>query len=156
MKEEVKETSKRVHHGRNCARLRKASGKKQTTLAVASGMSQQTWSRYEQKPVIEDEVLIRMAKALGVPVSIIKEMEEDPMTIIVENNDFHDNVTAGGYLEFQGDNINSNVDAILELQKKNEELHAENKELQERLLKAEQDKNAYLEKLIKNYEDGKE
>ena len=153
MKEEVSETGGRVHHGHNVAKLRRATGKKQSTLAIAASMSQQTWSRYEKKRVIEDEVLIRMAKALEVAVEVIKQMEEDPITLIIENNDIHENtgnITAG----FIGDQITNNpVDAILELQNKNEELHKENKELHERLLKAEQEKNAYLEKLIKKYEE---
>ena len=51
------------------------------------GMSQETLSRYEEKEKIDDEMLGRMSKELGVSVEFIKEMEDDkPLTFYIENN----------------------------------------------------------------------
>lgn len=62
-------------------------------------MSQETLSRYEEKDKIDDEILARMAKVLGVPVEFIKEMEDDkPLAFYIENNTItnENNTTAAG------------------------------------------------------------
>lgn len=38
---------------------------------------------------LEDSIITKFAKALGVGPQLIKELEEDPVTVIIENN--HDN-----------------------------------------------------------------
>lgn len=63
------------------------------------GMSQETLSRYEEKEKIDDEMLGRISKELGVSVEFIKEMEDDkPLTFYIENNTVtnENNTTAAG------------------------------------------------------------
>lgn len=139
----------RCHHGRNITKIRQEKGIKQEALAIDLNMSQQTVSRLEKKRTIDDNTLNKVAKALNVPVEKIKEAEESLMNIIIRNNDFHDSSTEYGNIGIiVGDQANTNVDKILELQQ-------ENKELYERLVKVEQEKNEYLEKLVKKYEQRK-
>ena len=80
---------KNVHQGRNIKRIRESRGMKQFTLAQLMGISQQAVSQIEQKPVIEEVLLSRMAIVLEVPAEVLREMEDvSDVSYYVENNTF--------------------------------------------------------------------
>nr|MBD3622001.1 XRE family transcriptional regulator [Sunxiuqinia sp.] len=94
---------------------------------------------YEHKKVIDDDMLEKFAKVLNVAPDVIKELEEDPVTVIIENNTFEKGSAAGI------NTINNNSDPterIIELAKEKTALY-------ERMLELEKEKNALLEKLLK-------
>ncbi len=133
--ETEEKTLKNTHHGHAIKRIRHTLGIKQDALAADVGISQTMISRYEQKKVIEDDMIKEFAKALNVAPEFIKEMEEDPVTIIIENSNIENNTGAAGYY-IAGDNINNNpIEKIAELF--------------EKLLQAERKKIELLEKLLK-------
>lgn len=130
---------KNTHHGHAVKRFRRSAGMKQETLAAELGVCQATISLYESKKEIDDQMLEKFAKALGVSVDMIKELEEDPVTIIIENNTItnenNEKVTNAGYLEDNSVNHFNPVDKIVELC--------------EKILAADKEKIALLEKLLK-------
>lgn len=126
-----------VHQGHNVKRIRESKGISQQGLEPLVHLSQQTISRYEDKRVIDEEMLQRFAKALEVPVEILKNMEEDAcFNYYIENNTFSDNVNAGGILN----NYNP-VDEIIKLCNEKVELY-------ERMLANEKEKISLLEKML--------
>lgn len=129
-------TEKNTHHGHAIKRYRHTLGIKQEALATNMGISQALVSFYEQKKVIDDDVINNFAKALNIAPEFIKELEEDPVTIIIENSNIENNTGAAGYY-IAGDNINNNpIEKIVELF--------------EKLLQAEQKKIELLERLLKD------
>lgn len=134
-----------VHHGRNIRRIRIEKGIKQGAMADLVHLSQSVVCRYEQSRVIDDEMLRRFAKALDVPVDVLKTMEEDAPTFIFENisNDVHDikesSIIPTGYANNTSNSFNP-IDKITELY--------------ERLLKDRDDKIVALEQRIKDLEKG--
>ncbi len=103
-------------------------GIKQEYIANELDMSQQTISKLEQKEEIEDEVLEKVAKVLNVPVDAIKNLNDEATFNIIANS-YHDNASSVNY------HCNFNpIDKIIELY--------------ERLLTAEKEKVAMLEKLL--------
>ena len=115
--------TKTSHIGRKISRIRELRGMKQETLAAELGISQQSVSSLEQSEHIEDEKLERVAKVLGVSKEAIENFNED--TIFNNINNFHDNSIQNNF---------NPVEKVIELY--------------ERLLEAEKEKNAYLEKLL--------
>jgi transcriptional regulator with XRE-family HTH domain len=136
-------TAKNTHHGHAIKRYRHTLGIKQEALAADMGISQALVSFYEQKKVIDDDMIGKFAKALNVVPALIKELEEDPVTFIIENN----NVEKGGIIANIAENntINNNSDPIDRII----ELANEKTALYERMLELEKEKNALLEKLLK-------
>ena len=137
-------TAKNTHHGHAIKRYRHTLGIKQEALAADMGVSQALVSFYEQKKVIDDEMIGKFATALNIAPEFIKELEEDPVTFIIENNTLEKgNIIAG----IAGDNINNYnsdpVDRIIELSKEKTVLY-------ERMLELEKEKNVLLEKLLKD------
>ncbi len=139
METEVKE--KNTHHGHAIKRYRHTLGIKQEALAMDMGVSQALVSLYEKKKVIEDDMLEKFAKALKIAPEFIKELEEDPVTFIIENNTFEEG--SGGVGAYNV--INNNPDPIDRLV----ELFNEKTTLYERMLALEKEKNELLEKLLK-------
>jgi len=136
--ETIEKPAKNTHHGHAVKRFRRTLGIKQEALAVDMGISQALVSFYEQKKEIEEDMIEKFAKALKVDPQLIKELEEDPVTVIVENNTFENNkdtAIATGYIG--GDNVVNNNNPIDKIT-----------ELFERLLEKEQEKIALLEKLL--------
>lgn len=136
--ETMDKKDKNTHHGHAVKRFRHTLGIKQDALAMELGISQAMVSTYESKKVIEDEMIEKFAKVLGVAPKLIKELEEDPVTVIVENNTYENNkdtAIATGYIA--GNNVvnNNPVEKIAELF--------------ERLLEKEQEKIVLLERLLK-------
>lgn len=129
----------KIHEGRNVKRIREILGIKQEALAVELGedWNQKKVSLLEQKEEIDGPLLEQVAKALKVPVEAIKNFNEDA-TINIISSTLNDN--AGSY--------NSNCTISFNPIEKIVEILEENKKLYERLLQAEREKVAILEKLI--------
>lgn len=101
---------------------------KQETLAEELGISQQSVSHIEQSETIEEDLLQRVSKALGVSPEGIKSFSEE--VVINCFNNFNDS-SEGTFNNHCTFNPNDKV-----------------VELYERLVQAEKDKVSYLEKLI--------
>jgi len=128
--------TKTSHIGRKISRIRELRGMKQEALAAELGISQQSVSSLEQSEHIEDEKLEKVAKVLGVSKEAIENFSEEGIFNYFSN--FYDNSTGQVY----NNNCTFNpLDKLLESVE-------ENKKLYERLLKAEKEKIAYLEKLL--------
>lgn len=139
---EIKERkTKNTHHGHAIKRFRHTLGIKQEALAFEMGISQALISTYEQRKVLNDDVLNRFAKALNVAPELIKELEEDPVTVIIENNSFEKGSGAAYY-----NVINNNPDPVDRFI----ELSSEKTALYERMLELEKEKSALLEQLLKD------
>ena len=127
-------TTKPKHIGRNISRIRELRGMKQEALAIAIGVSQQTISNIENSETVEDEKLLQIANALNVSTDAIKNFNEDSILNIVSNN-----FTSNDSSTLNAINIQPNFNPLDKVV-----------ELYERLVQAEKDKVAYLEKLLNN------
>ena len=126
------------HIGRKISRIRELRDMKQEALAAALGVSQQTISNIENSESIEEDKLQEIAKVLGVTAEGIKNFSEE--AVFNHFSNFYDNSTGQVY----NNNCTFNpLDKLIETVE-------ENKKLYERLLQAEKDKIAYLEKLVKD------
>lgn len=136
----------RVHHGHNLTHLRKERGIKQEAMASKLNMSQQTISRHESMPVIEDKILQQYAEALEIPLETIKNMKEELPSIFIENNTFEHNAKVSNIIGNHDveDNSTNTFDPI----EKIIQLSDEKSQLYERMLKLEQEKNEALEKRL--------
>jgi transcriptional regulator with XRE-family HTH domain len=78
---------KTIHQGRNIKRFREMLGIKQEALAVELGddWNQRKVSLLENKEVIEEELLERVAKVLKVPGEAIKSFDEETAINIIGN-----------------------------------------------------------------------
>jgi transcriptional regulator with XRE-family HTH domain len=127
--------TKPQHIGRKIARIRELRGMKQETLAEELGISQQSVSHIEQSESLEDAKLESVAKVLGVTKEGIENFSEEAIFNIIGNT-YHDQSSSLNY------NCTFNpLDKLVEA-------YEENKKLYERLVQAEKDKVAYLEKLL--------
>ena len=133
----------RVHHGHNIRRFRIEKNMNQEVLSQLVHLSQSAVSKYEQMRVIDDEMLHRFSRALGVPFEYLKSLEEDAQTVVFENNTVNNNDQAsaniGGYVE-ENNRVN-NYNPIEKIT-----------ELYERLLKEKDEKYAALERRLQNVE----
>lgn len=145
--ETLDEKEKNTHHGHAVKRFRHTLGIKQDALAIELGISQAMISMYESKEVIEDDMIEKFAKVLGVAPQIIKDLEEDPVTVIVENNTFEKGSVGNiaPYSDIANENFGNTYNPVEEIIKLSQEKQA----LYERMLKLEQEKIALLEKLLK-------
>ncbi|MCR9226256.1 MAG: helix-turn-helix domain-containing protein [Flavobacteriaceae bacterium] len=133
--------TKNNHIGRKISRIRELRGMKQETLAEELGISQQAVSNIENSEKVDDVKLEEIAKALGVTTEAIKNFSDD--SVINYFNNFYDNSFTNSQGTFHPNNCTFNpLDKLVEA-------YEENKKLYERLLQAEKEKVAYLEKLIK-------
>jgi len=124
------------HIGRNISRIRELKNMKQEALAFAIGVSQQTISNIEGSESVDDEKLKAIAEALGVPADVIRNFSEEAVFNIMGNT--YDN----GSSTINHNNCTFNpLDKLLEAFDKNEKLY-------ERLVQAEKEKVALLEKLL--------
>jgi transcriptional regulator with XRE-family HTH domain len=122
------------HIGRKISRIRELRGIKQETLASELGVSQQTISRIELSETIEDDVLVNIAKILGVTSDAIKNFSEE--AVVNYFNTFNQSVSSSNF----GHNNTCTFNPLDKLM----ELVEENKKLYERLLQAEKEKNELL------------
>lgn len=128
--------TKSNHIGHKIARIRELRGMKQETLAEELGISQQSVSNLEQSETLEEDKLRQIAAVLGVTKEAIENFSEEAVFNYFSN--FYDNSTG------QVNNNNCNINPLEKLI----ESYEENKKLYERLVQAEKDKVAYLEKLL--------
>lgn len=152
MEKEIEEKApKNVHQGSNVRKLRNIMGIKQSSLAERLGTTQQKVSRIESQRVIEKDTLIQIANILNVSPKIIEELDENPLSIVIENNHFETGYGSIGNLGIiQNDQNNENtinnpLDKIMELNKQATDLF-------ERMLAVEKEKSALLEQLLKEKE----
>ena len=133
--------TKNNHIGRKISRIRELRGMKQETLAEELGISQQAVSNIENSEKVDDLKLAEIAKALGVTKEAIENFSDE--SVINYFNNFYDNSFTNSQGTFHPNNCTFNpLDKLVEA-------YEENKKLYERLLQAEKDKVAYLEKLTK-------
>ncbi|MBD1364529.1 helix-turn-helix transcriptional regulator [Mucilaginibacter sp. ZT4R22] len=130
------ETSANTNIGRKIGRIRELRGIKQETLASELGVSQQTVSRMEQSDILEDDVLDKVAKVLGVTPDAIKNFSEE--AVVNYFNTFNDSSVNHGPFGNYHCTFNP-LDKLMELVE-------ENKKLYERLLQSEREKNDLLKK----------
>ncbi|KQO34508.1 transcriptional regulator [Flavobacterium sp. Leaf82] len=128
------------HIGRKISRIRELRDMKQEALAQALGISQQTISAIENSETIEEERLIEIAQVLGVNVEALKNFSDE--AAINYFNNIHDNEINGGITNQPNHCTFNPLDKLMETVE-------ENKNLYERLLQSEKEKNQYLEKLLK-------
>ncbi len=149
MERETKEkTGKNVHQGANVRRLRNIMGVKQSSLAEKLGTTQQKVSRIESQRVIEKDTLLQIANILHVSPKIIEELDENPLSIVIENNNFetgYGSISNTAIIQNDQNNentINNPLDKIMELNKQSTDLF-------ERMLAVEKEKSSLLEQLLK-------
>jgi len=117
-----------LHHGHNVRRLRNILGIKQNVIAEAVNMSQQNFSKLEQKEIIDSDMLEKIAAILEVPADVIKNFNEDGVINIISST--FNNSSSVMYHP----NIVNPLDKIVELYEKllaakNEEIGMLKKEL---------------------------
>lgn len=118
----------KIHIGRKIKRIREIKGLKQEALASMLGETQQAVSKLEQAEDIDDDKLKKIADALDMSVDAIRNFNEEAIIYNIQNN--YDG--AVNNINYQ----NHPVDKIVELY--------------ERLLQAEREKIAMLEKHLNN------
>ena len=136
---------KTIHHGRNVKRFRELLGLKQEALAYELGeeWSQKRVSVLEQKPQIEPDILEQVAKVLKVPAEAIRNFDEETAIFNIQNNYEGANP---GVVSVSFSNHHCTINPIEKLFESLEE----NRKLYERLLQAEQEKNALLQKWLES------
>lgn len=147
METEIDDTqSKTINQGANVRKLRQILGVKQETLANALNTNQQKISRIEQTRLIDEPTLIKIAEVLNISPKIIQELEENPTSIVIENNTFQSGSSNTGMMEIQHDNNDNRVIHPIE---KVTELSKELSSIYERMLAIEKEKIAILEQFLK-------
>lgn len=131
-----------VNQGANVRKLRQIMGMKQETLAEMLQTTQRVISRIEQRKVIADDTLEKIANALNVSPKIIQELEENPFSLIIENNTFKDGSYMGNGGMIENNQQIHPLDKIVEMNKETTALY-------ERMLTVEKEKTALLEQLLK-------
>ena len=150
-RETEEKTGKNVRQGANVRRLRNIMGVKQSSLAEMLGTTQQKVSRIESQRVIEKDTLLQIANILNVSPKIIEELDENPLSIVIENNNFetgYGSISNTAIIQNDQNNentINNPLDKIMELNKQTTDLF-------ERMLAVEKEKSALLEQLLKKNE----
>ena len=147
-RETEEKTGKNVHQGANVRSLRNIMGVTQSSLAAMLGTTQQKVSRIESQRVIEKDTLLQIANILHVSPKIIEELDENPLSIVIENNNFetgYGSISNTAIIQNDQNNentINNPLDKIMELNKQATDLF-------ERMLAVEKEKSALLEQLLK-------
>lgn len=131
----------KVHEGRNVKRFREMLGIKQDALAFELGedWNQQKISLLEQKETIDASLLRQISDALKIPVEAIRNFDEEQAINLISNNASFENCQQPAF--FNHNPSFNPLDKLLEALD-------ENKKLYERLLQAEKEKVALLEKLL--------
>jgi transcriptional regulator with XRE-family HTH domain len=111
--------SETLHIGRKISRIRELRGMKQEALAAELGISQQAVSKIELSEKIEDEVLEKIANALGVTSEGIKKFNEEAVFNIIGNN-YHDHSSSVQYqCTFNP------IDKLIEVYEENKKLYGQ-------------------------------
>lgn len=126
----------KVHQGRNIKRFRDILGVKQEALAAELDMTQQAFSKLEQKEQIDDKILDKIAEALQIPVEALKNMTDEAAVNIVANTfNSHDTSTLTAASISYYPTFNP-IDKVVELY--------------ERMLKTEQEKVSLLQEALRD------
>ena len=125
----------KIHEGHNVKRIREILGVKQDTLAFDLNLSQQAISQLEQKESIDPALLLEISKSLKVPVEAIKNFDGEAAVNYI--NTFNDSSKG----DFNHQCTFNPLDKLVEV-------IDENKDLYERLLEAEREKNELLQRII--------
>jgi transcriptional regulator with XRE-family HTH domain len=80
----------KIHHGQNIKRLREIFGIKQEFIASELDTTPQFISKLEQKEVIDDDTLEKIANVLKLPVDTIKNLNDEATFNIIANR-YQDN-----------------------------------------------------------------
>ncbi|TRW25976.1 helix-turn-helix transcriptional regulator [Flavobacterium zepuense] len=131
-------TATKNHIGRKISRIRELRDMKQEALAAVLGVSQQAVSNIENSETVDEVKLEEIAKALGVTAEGIKQFSEEAVFNIISNT-YHNTSSDTSTLIASSLNYQPTFNTVEKIV-----------ELYERLLQAEKDKVAYLEKLINN------
>ena len=143
----------RVHHGHNIRRFRIEKNMNQEVLSQLVHLSQSAVSKYEQMRVIDDEMLHRFSRALGVPFEYLKSLEEDAQTVVFENNTVNNSEQSAGGANISMGIVKSDTeDSINDSRVNNFNPIDKITELYERLLKEKDEKYAALERRLQNIE----
>lgn len=124
--------TKSNHIGRKIGRIRELRGMKQETLAEHLGISQQAVSNIENSEKVDDVKLEEIARALGVTKEGIENFSEENVLNIISNT-----FTSNDSSTINAINVQPNFNPLDKVV-----------ELYERLVQAEKDKVAYLERLL--------
>lgn len=124
----------KVHQGRNIKRFRDILGVKQDTLAIKLDMTQQAFSKLEQKEQIDEKTLSKVAEVLQIPVEALKNMTDENAFNIIANTFNSYDTSIGNQSNFQC-SFNP-IDKVIELY--------------ERMLKVEQEKVSLLQEALKD------
>ncbi|MDB5134260.1 MAG: transcriptional regulator [Mucilaginibacter sp.] len=125
-----------LHLGRKISKIRELRGMKQDALAAALNISQQAISRIERSEKVEEELLEKVATALGVTPEGIHKFNEEAVFNIIGNN-YHDHSSSVQYqCAFNP------IDKLIEV-------FEENKKLYEQLLASEREKVVILKQVQK-------
>lgn len=122
-----------LHLGRKISRLRELRGIKQEAMAFELGVSQQTVSRMEASETVDNDMLEKVAKALGLPLEAIHNFDEEQVINIISST-FNDNAVGV---------IMNNYNPIEKIIR----LHDEKIALYERMLKEKDEMMERLERL---------
>jgi transcriptional regulator with XRE-family HTH domain len=135
------ENMKQKHHGHNVKRIREIVGKKQADVGNELGIGQQGMSQIEQREVIDDELMERIAEILKVPGEAIRNFDEEKAINIISNNSFENCDQPASV--FYNSNINP-VDKWMDAIKKNEDLY-------QQLLQSEKEKVELLKTIVDKF-----
>lgn len=91
MRETLKKARRPVHMGRNFAKIRTFLGIKQDSIATELNLSQSQVSNIEKQEVIEEPLLSMLAQAIGSPVELIKNFDEETAIYTINHYHVHDN-----------------------------------------------------------------
>jgi transcriptional regulator with XRE-family HTH domain len=135
------------HIGRKITRIRELRGIKQEVLANELNVSQSTISRIEQSETIEEDILGKIAKVLGVTSEAIKNFNDETAIYNIQNNyegsnNGASNVGPAYYMNYQC--TFNPLEKLMEVIEENKKLYNEKVALLERLLQAEKEKNELL------------
>jgi transcriptional regulator with XRE-family HTH domain len=146
---ETTKPPRRIHWGRNIARVRDAVEIKQETLAESlQKMRGEEWNQrkvsyMESKEDIDHDLLLQVAEALGVPVKAIENYDkETAINYFNTFNDINDNKGAINIGSTLNDCVFHPFDEYKDLVIKNEQLYQE-------IIKAKDAKIALLEAKVK-------
>ena len=110
---ETKTAPTKNPHGYNVKRMREILGVKQDTLAAALNMSQQNFSKLEQKTEIEDDLLAKIANVFKVSVEAIKNFDEKGVVNIISSS--FDNTSGVAICHSVSHSVFNPIDKVVEL-----------------------------------------
>ena len=134
--------------GRKIGRMRELLGIRQDAVADKLGISQQTVSKIERSENVDDEMLSKMPKALGINVEAIKSFDEESIVYnIIQNN--YEGATNNTHSENPQYHCTFNpIDKLMEAVEENKKLYQELLKEKEAVLRSEKEKVAMLQKML--------